>query len=392
MKKYIRSERANLFEPNVYIGMVVKLSGSPETEDIRRAVEEAYRANEATMSKIVLAPNGDAWYEKMERTGCAFAPTPLPWQEILRQSQQQPFALAQGELVRIFLSEEDGQKVLTIHAHHLVGDGKSILVLLQDIVSSLAHQRLRYKPLLSVDREFLQKRARLYFGTAAYIQGVNRKWKKAGTAFTWENYASVHQRYWSRNVSDITYETFDLDTVKAQCPQGVTLNSFLIAKLLRDHPDCKVVGIPVSIREDDGMSNQVSGIAVKYGYDSNCSFEANARQLHKAIGRKLGSKRMKYFILSFMERLCPSLIDGVLLQTHGCCHNPLAEKMAQVMGYLGDGGRDLGVTNLGQIDIPGGRIQDILFIPPKVSYTKKVVGISSFNGKLTVCHHNMCQR
>ena len=69
MKKYIRSERANLFEPNVYIGMVVKLSGSPETEDIRRAVEEAYRANEATMSKIVLAPNGDAWYEKMERTG-----------------------------------------------------------------------------------------------------------------------------------------------------------------------------------------------------------------------------------------------------------------------------------------------------------------------------------
>ncbi len=26
MKKYIRSERANLFEPNVDIGMVVKLS------------------------------------------------------------------------------------------------------------------------------------------------------------------------------------------------------------------------------------------------------------------------------------------------------------------------------------------------------------------------------
>lgn len=25
MKKYIRSERANLFEPNVYVGMVVKL-------------------------------------------------------------------------------------------------------------------------------------------------------------------------------------------------------------------------------------------------------------------------------------------------------------------------------------------------------------------------------
>ena len=53
MKKYIRSERANLFEPNVYISMIVKLSGNLQSEEIEQAVYKAYEANETTMSKIV---------------------------------------------------------------------------------------------------------------------------------------------------------------------------------------------------------------------------------------------------------------------------------------------------------------------------------------------------
>ena len=72
MKKYIRSERANLFEPNVYISMIVKLSGDLQSEEIEQAVYKAYEANEATTSKIVLGENGDAYYEKMGSSGCKF--------------------------------------------------------------------------------------------------------------------------------------------------------------------------------------------------------------------------------------------------------------------------------------------------------------------------------
>ena len=72
MKKYIRSERANLFEPNVYISMIVKLSGNLQSEEIEQAVYKAYEANETTMSRIVLEENGDAYYEKMGSSGCRF--------------------------------------------------------------------------------------------------------------------------------------------------------------------------------------------------------------------------------------------------------------------------------------------------------------------------------
>lgn len=88
MKKYIRSERTNLFEPNVYIGMIVKLSGIVSGEEIEQAVFKTYEANEATMSKIVLTDSGEAYYEKMQNTGCTFFSSNKPWKELLYESEK----------------------------------------------------------------------------------------------------------------------------------------------------------------------------------------------------------------------------------------------------------------------------------------------------------------
>lgn len=62
-------ERVNLFEPNVYISMCIKLVGKINTKELTIAIKEAFKANEATMSKIVLN-NSEAFYEKMPLSGC----------------------------------------------------------------------------------------------------------------------------------------------------------------------------------------------------------------------------------------------------------------------------------------------------------------------------------
>lgn len=394
MKKYIRSERANLFEPNVYISMIVKLSGEISKEEIQHAVEKAYEANEATMSRIVLEDNGDAYYEKMESSGCKFFVDNRPWQELLNRSEKNPFAINEGELIRTFLTKEDRYIVLFIHAHHLVGDGKSILILINDIANCLAGKQLTYKPMVLMESNFLKKKAKLMLAIRLALKRGNRKWRKIGRNFTWDDYYAVHKKYWEDHSSEIDVKTYDINKLKLQCKNDVTLNSYMIAKLLSEHPECKVVGIPVSIREEDrGMSNQTSGIAIKYRYNQNVTFEVNLDKIHKIIYKKINNKNMKYFILLFMEQLCPSLIDAILLQTHGCYQNKLSEKMARIMGYIGDGGRDLGVTNLNRIDIPkessNYEIEDIVFIPPKVSYAKNVVGISTYKDLLTVSYHTI---
>lgn len=394
MKKYIRTERANLFEPNVYISMVVKISGMVSKEAVREAVEKAYEANEATMSRIVMEDGGDAYYEKMESSGCKFFFDSRSFITIIKESEKNPFAIQKGELVRTYLTIENQEMVLLIHAHHLVGDGKSILILVKDVMDGLSGKQPEYKPMFLIDQRFLRKKAKLRLGIRLALKNVNRKWEKVGKAFTWEDYYDVHKRYWESHSSEIEVKTYSANELKKNCKNGATLNSYLITDFLRKTTESKVVGIPVNIREDDnGMSNQTSGISIKCQYQTDKSFEENLSIIHKEIYKMIRNVNMKYFILLFMGQLNPSLVDSILLQTHGCYQNKLSKKMAGIMGYIGKEGRDLGVTNLTRINIPNDygsfRIEDILFIPPKVSYTRNVVGVCTYGDNLTVCHHKM---
>lgn len=394
MKKYIRTERANLFEPNVYISMVVKISGMVSKEAVREAVEKAYEANEATMSRIVMEDGGDAYYEKMESSGCKFFFDSRSFITIIKESEKNPFAIQKGELVRTYLTIENQEMVLLIHAHHLVGDGKSILILVKDVMDGLSGKQPEYKPMFLIDQRFLRKKAKLRLGIRLVLKKVNRKWEKVGKAFTWEDYYDVHKRYWESHSSEIEVKTYSANELKKNCKNGATLNSYLITDFLRKTTESKVVGIPVNIREEDnGMSNQTSGISIKCQCQTDKSFEENLSIIHKEIYKMIRNVNMKYFILLFMGQLSPSLVDSILLQTHGCYQNKLSKKMAGIMGYIGKEGRDLGVTNLTRINIPNDygsfRIEDILFIPPKVSYTRNVVGVCTYGDNLTVCHHKM---
>ena len=394
MIKYIRTERENLFEPNVYISMVVKISGMVSKEAVREAVEKAYEANEATMSRIVMEDGGDAYYEKMESSGCKFFFDSRSFITIIKESEKNPFAIQKGELVRTYLTIENQEMVLLIHAHHLVGDGKSILILVKDVMDGLSGKQPEYKPMFLIDQRFLRKKAKLRLGIRLALKKVNRKWEKVGKAFTWEDYYDVHKRYWESHSSEIEVKTYSANELKKNCKNGATLNSYLITDFLRKTTESKVVGIPVNIREEDkGMSNQTSGISIKCQYQTDKSFEENLSIIHKEIYKMIRNVNMKYFILLFMGQLSPSLVDSILLQTHGCYQNKLSKKMAGIMGYIGKEGRDLGVTNLTRINIPNDygsfRIEDILFIPPKVSYTRNVVGVCTYGDNLTVCHHKM---
>lgn len=393
-KNYIRSERPNLFEPNVYISMVVKLSGAVTKEKLKSAVMLAYSKNETTMSKIVLEENGAAYYELLDQSGCKVFFEQRDWKEILKESEKQPFDLKNGELIRTYIITDKEELTLFILAHHLAGDGKSILVLVDDIMNALDGTALTYKPMVLIDQNYLKKRAKLPFLVNLFVNNRNRAWRKKGTAFTWEDYSAIHKKYWEKHSSEIEIKTYSAKELKADCAKGVTLNSYLTAKLLQEYPDSKVVGIPISIREhNNAMSNQTSGIAITYPYNPEQTFEENAAQVHNELHSKLENANIKLFVLLFIAKLAPTLIDSVLLYTHDCYENKLSRTMADIMGYVGKNGRDLGITNLMKIDIPCEhetyQITDILFIPPKVSYTKQVVGVATYGDNLNIAYHRM---
>ena len=97
-----------------------------------------------------------------------------------------------------------------------------------------------------------------------------------------------------------------------------------------------------------------------------------------------------------MAFFSPSLIDAILLESQGCYSNRISRRLAQNMGYLGKYNTDLGITNLTTIPIKEEFsdfcLKDIFFIPPKVSYAKDIIGISTFRNKLTIIHHEIISK
>lgn len=394
MKKYLLSERNELFEPNVYISVVIRLAGDASCEAVTSAVKNAYAANESTMSKIVLEQNGDAYYERMEQSGCKVAVDERPWQDIVKASEKAAFDLKNGELIRTYIIPDDGGATLLIHAHHLVGDGKSIVLFSKDILNSLAGKTLEYKPMQLIDRPYLEKRTSPRLYVRLFIKGANRRWRKAGRSFSWEDYDAIHRAYWQSHTSAFELETHSVSELKKRCTNGATINSLLVTKLLEARTGSAVVGIPISVKEGEpSMSNQTSGISVKCKYDREIPFEQNLQRVHKAIYKKLNDKRARYAVLMSLSLFCPSLLDAVVMQSHGCYDSALTARLIEIMGYGQRKTSDIGLTNLGIIDIPQdlGSFQtlDFLFIPPKISYTKDVYGAAAFGDRLTVCRHSM---
>lgn len=390
--KEILTERPNLFEPNVYIVMCVELTGEICLQQLTAAINEAYKANEATMSKIVLN-HGIAYYEKLSVSGCKTMVTDKNWIELVKENEKLPFAIDKGELVRTFIIPAETDTQIMIMAHHLAGDGKSIIYLIKDIMNALAQNPLTYKPLVLLKRNSFEH-IKLSLSAKLFIHYCKRKWKKSN--FTWQDYYNLHNKYWETSCSDIHYETLSISKTEQIIERakqiGCSVNSYLVTMFLQKYQRKCEVGIPVSIRDskNEAMSNFTSGIRIYHLFNTEKTFAENAIQVDAKIKREIQKKRL--FVLKFLAELPMTLIDAVLLNTHDCYSDRLAKQTAKVMGYIGKI-RDLGITNLTVIDIPvhygNYKIENIIFVPPAVSYAQNIIGISTVNGKMTFSFHNM---
>ena len=146
-KKFIYTEREDLFAPNIYIHFYVKVTGNPKTDDLVRAVKAAFCANESTMSKIVLEEDSSACYERMEESGCRVFVSEKDWKTIVIENEKQAFRIYEGEMMRVFVISSHQETGLLIMAHHLTGDGKSIAYFLEDTMRALAGEKLVFKPM-----------------------------------------------------------------------------------------------------------------------------------------------------------------------------------------------------------------------------------------------------
>ena len=400
MELEIRTERPNLFEPCDGIVFLVQLRGAVQPGELLVPVRAVFAAHESTLCRIELCADGRALYRRQAQTGCTVRLARGDWQGLLRRQEKRPFDLQNGELMRVFaLTSPQGQTQLLVMAHHLAGDGRAIAGFIEEVLRALAGTPPVFCPLWLLTGQTMPKATGLPATAVWYAAHCNRHWQRKGRAFNWGDWQQLQRGYWQAHRSEVLCARFSPAETRTLCARakalGVSVNSYLVTAFLKALPGKQQVGLAVGVRApgDRTLNNQVGGIVAPQRYDPGKSFGENARQLHRKLAARLRRPTAVYFVLQFLLRLSPPLLDAVLLHTHGLLCDPFIHTLAGQMGYRGPKKSALGVTNLTvlplQTDYGSFGIEQLTFVPPAVSYTQRVIGAATLCGQLCLTYHLM---
>ena len=392
----IKKERTHLFSPSINIAISFLILESLRMDTLRSAVDNAVQNNEIFSCRLKFEKNGQVFYEHFESCRYTFQVSGSDWMDVVMEQESIPFDLPAGELVRFFaLPEQTGTRLLII-AHHLAGDGLSIVYLADEIMKAIAGETLTYKPLLLPDRNRMCENCKLNPVMQFMVTLLNRRWLKTGKTFSYTEYLNMFTKYWSSHKT-IAYTAAIppsvLKTLKSQSKKyGITLNSILITSFIKSADELSDVGMAASIRPEQftGMGNYATGISIRYRYDTHKDFWKNAQAVHQLIYGKLNNPNKKFFLLTFMDSLDPGLIDSAYFSAFGEYQNKTSALVQNMFGY-NQNPKSISVTNLGKIPLSSVygdyHVSDFIFLPPLVPNAKRLFGIATLNDQMYITIH-----
>jgi len=331
---------------------------------MNEAIGKAFARHEILGCRIIQSNDGTAYYSPLPDAVPRIQIRKLDdidtdWIKLIHEQERVPFDWENGELIRFFVLQGENVTQLVIVAHHLAGDGMSVLYLVKDIMTALGNpgigmEKLQVRNLRDDD---IPKKAGLNPLLKLMISMTNVRWRKIKRVFKYSNYRGMFTSFWDKKDTEILKGCISGDELNAlidKCKQNnVTVNSAITTAFIKASGERSDVGLAASIRPQgfEGMANFATGISIQYTYDDSRSFWENVSYVHELIYRKLENPSKKYFILNFMASLDPTLVDAAYLSAEGCLDNNLARKAADMFGYTGNP-KSISITNLTRTDIP----------------------------------------
>lgn len=396
MNYQITTERADLFDINMIIGMQISVNGMATNEEIKTAFQNAVKCHEILNTKVRIEKDGKAYYIPNSKNRNAVFFTELDLQVLFKQQEKIRFKVEKGEYLRLFVKQQENGFTALFLMHHLAGDGKSLSYFIETFMRTLNYESVEFSPISLLSTDELSKVCKLPALAKLITFHYNKIWSKEKTVFTFEKLQNSYNAFWRDNETEIVIKSYSKENVEQMKNEakdiGCHLTAYMITKYLLEKKTIQYIGLAVDGRLDKNrsMGNQATGITIKTKYNFNRTFAENALRIQKMLDRKLKNPLYKYFILNFMAEFDPTLIDAINLQFTGTFNSDSSRKLAKLLGY-GENTNDLSLTNLTVLDIPNCyrnyEIEKVLFIPPVVSYGKNVVGIVTHNGEMTVVIH-----
>lgn len=394
----IETERVDLFDVNMMITMQVTVIGKTTDTELNEAFRDTVTSFEILNSKVVIDNKGNSFYDNCNEQMNSIIFRDFELAELIQEQERIRFRIEDGEFLRCFVSitYNDEMKMCFL-MHHLGGDGKSLCYFIEAFLKRLNGEKYEYKKAILLNKKTLPDDSKLPFWASYLVKSYNRKWQKERRIFGFGDMLEAYEKFWQTHHTTIRNEVIEcaklhkkLDECKAN---HIGFTSYAIAEMIRDISREQNIGLAVDGRMDGNrtMSNQATGISVRYKYNKHRTLVWNAAVIDKLMKKKLLNNNYRYFVLRFMSEFDPTLVDAINLEFAGYFHSKTSAKLAKLLGY-GHNIYDISISNLTRLDISTDygkyKLVDLIFVPPVVSYGKNIIGMVTVGDHLNVTYHS----
>ncbi len=404
--KRINIDRSFLFTPSIYIMLRVKISGCKKYSNLEEAIRYSIKKFEAFQYRILQKEDGECYYVKNDKAREVNINRKEQYQstqEFVNEQERIEFDLENGEFVRFVICRQGKDVFLDMVQHHVIGDGMSCLILLQEIMNNLSELEKGNRIFLSkrkiIPLNFYTEKTLLQYTELSeqqknLIDALNRKWRESNNKiFYFKDLHEFFYEYWQVNKTKVISLVFMEEQVTGFveiCKQhNVTVNNAIITLLYKIIKEKCRLSIQVNLRmeEKESIGNYVSGIIAESFYNEKLCFWDNVKNIQKVNSSMLSKRKNILSKLLFQGCMDNSFIDAINFQTAGKWKSEVVDEYNSLIGRNRNS-EFIITSNLGrkkiQEDYGNVKLEEVAFLSPIALGFDANIGIITVNGKMTI--------
>lgn len=399
-RKYLYTERAHYMCPNMHFGIMAEIGTEFDADGIFRSID-VLRSAHPLMRSLIAEEQGSSgiYYEEHPELEIpvTLREADEDWQTDYDSVSSAGWNVQKEALLKVFAYPSgSGTRVLFI-THHLLCDGRGLLQLVKEFADHYSNGAIPR----SVDEKLMESLddlpggSELRFISRMLIKDSNAKWRKEGHKVSYDEYLRFERDHDSKQVIKREIKNVDgeeLDALLGLCREnGVSLNDYLIARMMTDEGTDKVV-IASDIRNkirnynNGALGNYATAFGVVVKKRSSEIMEL-ARSVDHEVRSIMSKPDREMLVLSCYFNMDPELLDAVAISTLGSFDSKAGRFVgSRMFGFEKRDGHC--ITNLGRAE--SSVIREGVFIPPASPANRKAWGVLTINDKMRICSiHSM---
>ena len=304
-------------------------------------------------------------------------------------------------MIRFVIEKIQDKINLSIIEAHVAGDGKSLLILMREILNNLSEIEqgvFSYTdkpmiPLKLLSKDELSKDVQVNDLIKCSFEEYNRSWEDEKRVITYEDFVKVYNQYWANhetNVKTVNIKKEILDELIISSRENqVSINSVILTAAAKELVDPSKMIVVADARPKDvnGMGNYFGGVQIESLYDLDKTFWENARYIHNQLHMQLTNRNATLIGRVFTTLLDCNLQNAILLNESGCYECKTAKAYNDIYS-IEKNNISLAVSNLGSNSMTSKfgniEVKDAKFFSPLRPGADGIMAILTVNGEMNI--------